>query len=80
MLGVFLEKFLPTFVGATLIGVILLNPKKWDATQRVSLTIAIVAIVVFAVRTISLKASDAGMTVIKPPPVPVNNNANSSGD
>jgi hypothetical protein len=80
MLSVFLEKFLPTIVGAILIGVVLVNPKRWDATQRLSLTIAIVAIVVFAVRTISLKVSDAGMTVIQPPLVPVNNKAHSSGD
>jgi len=81
MLNVFLEKYLPSIIGAVLIGVLLLNPKKWDGVQRVSLGIAGVAVLVFASRTLSIKnqapaqASSAAQTI-----APTTGNATTGGD
>jgi hypothetical protein len=57
MLNVYLEKFLPSALAALLVGVLLLNPLRWDWIQRASLLVAIVAVLIFATHTLSINST-----------------------
>jgi hypothetical protein len=76
---VFLERFVLPLLATTLIGVIVINPLKFDGTQQVTLAIAIVALAFFVGHTVhkTNKQATVKEPVIQTPP---SRSATTSGD
>jgi hypothetical protein len=76
---VFLERFVLPLLATTLIGVIVINPLKFDGTQQITLAIAIVALAFFVGHTVHKTNRQPAVkeSVIRTPP---SRSAATSGD
>ncbi len=56
-MSIFLERFVIPILATGVVGLIILNPLKWDTRQRISLLISTVALAYFVGHTLSLNES-----------------------
>jgi hypothetical protein len=64
---VFLERFILPMLAAIAVGVVLINPMKFDIPQRISLAVAVLAFAYFVGHTLHRTKTDFGS---RPPSVP----------